>query len=153
MTPQDFYDMLRRTYATSVPHVGELGIELIRVDGRAVEARLPSKPEFLGDVEHQLIHTGVVTTLIDSICGLALIAHIGKPTRIATLDLRVDYLRPSRPGKDLNCRAECYRLTEQIAFLRAEVWQNDPATPVASGMGAFMRTARPGEDGRLSGLI
>ena len=152
MSNQPFYDILRRSYATSVPHVGELGIELTRIDGEAAEARLPCKPEFLGDVERQLIHTGVITTLIDSICGIALLAHIGKPTRVATLDLRVDYLRPSRPGKDLICRAECYRLTEQIAFMRASVWQDDPATPVASCLAAFMRTGRPGEKSERSGL-
>ena len=152
MSNENFYNTLLRGYAISVPHVGELGIELTRLDGEAAEARLPCRPEFLGDVENQLIHTGVVTTLIDSICGIALLAHIGKPTRIATLDLRVDYLRPSRPGKDLWCRAECYRLTEQIAFLRASVWQNDPAAPVASCLAAFMRTGRPGESSQRSGL-
>jgi len=152
MSNDHFYNALRRSYATSVPHVGELGIELIRVDGEAAEARLPCRPEFLGDIEHQLIHTGVVTTLIDSICGVALLAHIGKPMRIATLDLRVDYLRPSRPGKDLVCRAECYRLTGQIAFLRASVWQDDAAAPVASSLGAFMLTSRPGEKDHRSGL-
>ena len=152
MSNDHFYNTLRRNYATSVPHVGELGIQLIRVDGEAAEARLACRPEFLGDIEHQLIHTGVVTTLIDSICGLALLAHIGEPMRIATLDLRVDYLRPSRPGTDLVCRAECYRRTGQIAFLRASVWQDDPAAPVAASMGAFMFTSRPGEKDHRSGL-
>lgn len=152
MSPQQFYDTLLRSYAISVPHVGELGIVMTRLDGQAAEARLPCRPEFLGDVENQLIHTGVVTTLIDSICGIALLAHIGRPTRIATLDLRVDYLRPTRPGKDLHCRAECYRNTEQIAFLRASVWQDDPAAPVASSLATFMRTARPGESSARSGL-
>jgi uncharacterized protein (TIGR00369 family) len=138
---QAFHDILRASYQKVVPHVGELGITLSRVDAEAVEGMLPYRPEFLGDVERQLIHTGVITTLIDSICGVALLAHLGKPGRIVTLDLRVDYLRASRPGKTLVCRAECYRLTEQIAFLRASVWQDDPAEPVANGLGAFMRVA------------
>ena len=146
----DFHEALRLSYSTAVPHVRDLGIELTRVDTKAAEARLPYKPELLGDAERQLIHTGVITSLIDSICGLALLAHIGRPTRIATLDLRVDYLRPSRPGADLVCRAECYRLTEQIAFLRASVWQDDPEQPVASSLGTFMRT---GGDPSASGVL
>jgi len=144
MSDEAFYAALRHTYLTTVPQVGELGIELIRVDGAAAEARLPCKPEFLGDTERQLIHTGVVSTLVDSVAGLALLAHIAKRIRIATLDLRIDYLRPSRPGKDLICRAECYRLTGQIAFMRATVWQDDPAAPVAYSLGAFMVTMVPG---------
>ncbi len=152
MSTEPFYQALRRGFASSVPHVRELGIELIRVDAAGAEGRLPYRPEFLGDAEHGLIHTGVVTTLIDSICGLALIGHIGEATRIATLDLRVDYLRPSRPGKALLCHAKCYRLTQQIAFLRASVWQDDPSEPVATSQGAFMRTGRPGDPPQLSGL-
>ncbi len=152
MSTEHFYQALSRGFATSVPHVKELGIELTHVEAAYSEGRLPYRPEFLGDAEHQLIHTGVVTTLIDSVCGVALIAHLGLPTRIATLDLRVDYLRPSRPGKDLVCRAECYRSTEQIAFLRATVWQDDPQQPVATSMGAFMRTGRPGDPAQKSGL-
>ena len=136
---QKFFDLLRASYRSAVPHVGELGIELTRVGADGVEGILPYRPEFLGDTERGLIHTGVITTLIDSICGVALLAHIGQPGRVATLDLRVDYLRPSRPGKTLVCRAECYRLTGQIAFLRASVWQDDPAEPVASCLAAFMR--------------
>ncbi len=152
MSTEHFYNALRRGFATSVPHVNEVGVVLSHADAQSAEGRLPYRPEFLGDAEHQLIHTGVVTTLIDSVCGVALIAHIGLPTRIATLDLRVDYLRPSRPGKDLVCRAECYRLTGQIAFLRATVWQDDPAQPVASSLGAFMRTGKPGDPVQRSGL-
>ena len=152
MSNDHFYQTVMRGYGRSVPHVRELGIELTRLDALCAEGRLPYRPEFLGDAEHHLIHTGVITALIDSLCGVALIAHIGKPTRIATLDLRVDYLRASRPGKDLVCHAECYRMTEQIAFLRASVWQDAPATPVATSMGAFMRTGRPGEPAQKSGL-
>lgn len=152
MSTEHFYNTLRRGFASSVPHVKELGIELTHADAAGAEGRLPYRPEFLGDAERQLIHTGVITTLIDSVCGVALIAHLGLPTRIATLDLRVDYLRPSRPGRDLLCRAECYRNTEQIAFLRASVWQDDPAQPVAASLAAFMRTARPGEPAQKSGL-
>jgi uncharacterized protein (TIGR00369 family) len=152
MSNQAFYDGLCSGYATAVPHVRELGIDMTRADAQCAEGRLPSRPEFLGDAERELIHTGVITTFIDSICGVALIAHIGSATRIATLDLRVDYLRASRPHQDLVCRAECYRLTGQIAFLRASVWQDDPAAPVATCQAAFMRTARPGEPAQKSGL-
>jgi uncharacterized protein (TIGR00369 family) len=101
--------------------------------------RMPCRPEFLGDVERGVIHTGVVTTLIDSACGAAVLAHLGTPERIATLDLRVDYLRPSRMHAELVCRAECFRTTPQIVFVRAEVWQDDSSQPVAVAQAAFMR--------------
>src|SRR5687768_11924548 len=101
--------------------------------------RMPCRPEFLGDMERAAIHTGAVTTLIDSACGVAVLAHLGTPEPIATLDLRVDYLRASRMHADLVCRAVCFRTTPQIVFVRAEVWQDDPSQPVAVGQAAFMR--------------
>ncbi|MDR3416562.1 MAG: PaaI family thioesterase [Nevskia sp.] len=153
MSAQIFYDALRKGFGPSVPHSRDLGIELTRIDGEGAEGRLPYRPEFLGDTERGLIHTGVVTTLIDSLCGVALLAHIGCPARVATLDLRVDYLRPSRPGPDLRCRAECYRLTGQIAFLRASVWQEDPAAPVAAALAAFMRTGHGAHKAGLEGVL
>lgn len=121
-----------------IPHARDLGMEVISASAERTEVRLPFRPEFLGDTERQLIHPGVVTTLIDSTCGVGLMARLGRPVTIATLDLRVDYLRPSRPGIGLICSAECYRLTGQIAFMRATVWQDDPATPVAASVSTFM---------------
>ena len=51
---------------------------------------------------------------------------------IATLDLRIDYLKPATIGEDLFARAECYRLTRQIAFVRSVAYQRDPQQPVVA---------------------
>ncbi len=135
-----FLDHLRDSFATVIPHTMEIGMLAVSVSPEGAVARLPFRPYFVGDPERGLIHTAVITTLIDSTCGLALFARLGTAESIATLDLRVDYLRASRPPGELWCRAECYRLTDQIAFLRASVWQHDEAEPVATAMAAFMRT-------------
>src|SRR5262245_42388165 len=116
-------------------------MQVTEIETTHAEMRLPVREEFLADVERGVIHTGVVTSLIDSVCGLAMLAHLGTLERIATLDLRVDYLRPSRLHHDLVCRAECYRSTQVIAFMRATVWQDDRAQPVAVCQAAFMRAA------------
>lgn len=142
-----FLQRLGENFPRLIPHAGALGIRITRIDAAAVEARLPFRAEFLGDAERGIIHTGIVTTLIDSACGVALLAHLGNPEKIATLDLRVDYLRPSLPGAELVCRAECYRLSAQIAFLRASVWQFDEAAPVAASLATFMRSGS--DKGRL----
>ena len=137
-----FMRHLAEKFSDVIPHSRALGVRLVQVEPERARARLPLRPEFIGDPQRQLIHTGVVTTLIDNICGLAVSARIGAPSSIATLDLRVDYLRPSLPPADLICEASCYRLTEQIAFVRARVWQDDPEAPVAEALATFMRGAR-----------
>ncbi|WP_205700932.1 PaaI family thioesterase [Jeongeupia sp. USM3] len=58
---------------------------------------------------------------------------------IATLDLRIDYLRPAKPDAPIFCTAECYRLTEHIAFTRATAFQDDIAKPVAYAVATFAR--------------
>lgn len=44
---------------------------------------------------------------------------VAKPVPIATLDLRIDYLKPASPGQKLYARADCFKLTRNVAFTRA----------------------------------
>ena len=144
MSDSPFVRGLVKGYPAAVPHSGALGMRITQLESTHAEMRLPFREDFLGDAERGLIHTGVVTSLIDSACGVAVLAHLESPERIATLDLRVDYLRASRRGAELICRAECYRSTALIVFVRAQAWQDDPAQPVAVGLATFMRAAPKG---------
>jgi uncharacterized protein (TIGR00369 family) len=139
MPDSSFLRGLAERYPTAVPHCHALGMRITQLESTHAEMRMACRPEFLGDIERGVIHTGVVTSLIDSACGVAVLAHLGVMERIATLDLRVDYLRASRPDAELVCRAECFRSTPQIMFVRAHVWQDDPSQPVAVSQAAFMR--------------
>ena len=60
---------------------------------------------------------------------------------IATLDLRVDYMRAAIPGRDLIAEARCYRLTRSIGFVRAWAFEDDPADPVAAAQSAYVISA------------
>ena len=59
---------------------------------------------------------GLVTALLDHAGGLAVWVALDRFEPIATLDLRVDYMRPARPRVDLLAEARCYRLTRTIGF-------------------------------------
>jgi acyl-coenzyme A thioesterase PaaI-like protein len=63
---------------------------------------------------------------------------------IATIDLRVDYLRAAEPGRELFARAECYKLGHNVAFVRASAWDEDERDPFASCLGTFMVGANSG---------
>ena len=63
---------------------------------------------------------------------------------IATLDLRIDYLRAAEPGRDVVCHATCYKRTRNVAFTRAIAYHDDPADPIASSVGTFMLSTKPG---------
>jgi uncharacterized protein (TIGR00369 family) len=125
-----------------IPHMRECGLSLVRGSPEGVELRMPFREEWVGDPIRGVLHTGPITVLVDSACGLAVLAATPVPETIATLDLRMDYLRPAMRDKDLYCRAECFRLTSHIAFVRASVWQDDPGQPVAISQSAFMRSSQ-----------
>jgi acyl-coenzyme A thioesterase PaaI-like protein len=58
----------------------------------------------------------------------------------ATLDLRVDYLRPAQAGRTVIGRGECYGVTRSIAFVRGTAHDGDAGDPVAHVTGTFMFT-------------
>lgn len=141
MPQKGFYEAVAASFAQAIPHSRECGVHVDQLDQTGARASLPYRNEWLGDSERRLIHTGVITTLVDTVSGLAAFAGIGEFEPIATLDLRMDYLRPALPDKTLHCRAECYRLTRSIAFVRAWVWQDREQEPVAVSQSAFMRSS------------
>ena len=125
------------------PQGRALGLELVSVTPELV-LKVPYKPELVGDPETGVIAGGVVTTLLDFACGWATALALKEPTSIATLDLRIDYMRPSRPGLDIHATAYCYKLTRSVAFLRGVAYDEDPSDPVAAAQAAFMLDSNAG---------
>lgn len=114
-----------------------LGLSLESCTRERTVLRLPWHERLVGDPTTRVLHGGVITTLIDSACGFALMSHLEKLADIATLDLRIDYLQPAVPDQDVLAGAEVYKLTSSIAFLRASAYQTD-GDPIANAVATFM---------------
>ncbi len=146
-------DALNRKYVERAPHMLDTGMRITAVSPDRGSMSMPARPDWVGDPGRQVLHPGVLTVLADSACGLAVGAALPQRVPYATLDLRMDYLRPAGPGHALHCEAHCYRLTRSVAFVRAEVWQADRAQPIATAQATFMLSTpagtprpRPGAD-------
>jgi uncharacterized protein (TIGR00369 family) len=140
--PSDTFKMLSAFNDVS-PQARALGIEATQFDSDVAILKIPYRLELVGDPDTGVIAGGVVTTLLDHACGQAVMAALAKPTVIATLDLRIDYMRPAEPGLDIVCRAHCYKLTRSVAFVRATAYDHNPDDPVATAQAAFMLNASP----------
>jgi uncharacterized protein (TIGR00369 family) len=105
--------------------------------------RLPYAPQLVGHPETGTLHGGAVTALLDSASGVAVFMKMMQPTRIATLDLRIDYMGPAKNGRDVLARAECYKLTRNVAFVRGVAYHDEPSDPIAASSATFMIFSDP----------
>lgn len=121
-----------------LPHSREIGMRLHRSAGGVALLSVPYDDRLVGDPETGVLHGGVITALLDTACGSAVMSMPAKLRATATLDLRIDYMRPASIGETVFARAECYRMTRSIGFARAVAYHADPADPIASAAGAFM---------------
>ena len=126
------------------PHGRALGIELVSMEPEIVTLKTPYRPELVGDPDTGVLAGGVVTALLDHACGQSVWAASYTDGSIATLDLRIDYMRGAEPGHDLFARAHCYKLTRSVAFVRAVAYEHSPEDPVATAQAAFMLDANAG---------
>lgn len=143
--PSDAVKLLVASMNQGSPQAMALGIETLEVGGGRSLLRVPYKPEMVGDPETGVIAGGVVTTLLDHACGQAVFAALKEWTSIATLDLRIDYMRPAEPHQPLFAAAHCYKVGRQVAFVRATAYDRSADDPVATAQAAFMLNASAGK--------
>lgn len=126
-----------RQFIETIPHSKALGMQvLVLADGLA-EISMPYDARFVGDPETGVIHGGAVSALMDTCGGAAVMSHPKSPAGTATINLRIDYMRPATPGHRITAKAECYHITRSVAFVRATAFDEDPDRPVATATGAF----------------
>lgn len=121
-------------------HTKDLGLRLIAYGDNWAELAFDYAPRLASSAETGILASGPIVSLIDTASGMAIIARNGEMQSMATLDLRVDYMRAAVPGRSMHARATCYRVARNIAFVRCEAHDGDPDDLVATAMGSFYFT-------------
>lgn len=134
------FDLLRDNASrimSEVPWANALGFELTGVEKRRAFARVAWREDLVGDPDSGVIHGGVLTALLDNLCGVSVSMALEEPKSMATLDLRIDYMRPAEKGRDILAEAECYHLTRNVAFTHAWAYHDSREKVIATAAGAF----------------
>ena len=125
-------------FSDTIPHNRALGLKVVAVRRGFASMRLDWREELVGNPETGVLAGGPLTAMLDGCCGMSVATMLTEPAPFATLDLRIDYVRPAAPGQAVIAEAECYRITRSVAFTRAFAHQGDAKDPVAAAAGTFM---------------
>ncbi|MFM7504980.1 MAG: thioesterase family protein [Rubrivivax sp.] len=126
-----------------------LGLRVLSVRPGDVRARIAMRPDLVGHFAYGRLHGGVISAVLDSMGGLALMAGIAERhphdnalqvmhrfARMGTIDLRVDFLRPGL-GQHFVATAEVTRLGGRIASTQMRL-VNDGGALLATGAAAYV---------------
>lgn len=120
------------------PFHEDLGIRYAEHGENWASLELVYHPSLDGYGEPGVISGGAVFTLMDASSGMAVALAHKQVTPMATVDLRLDYLRPPLAGRNIRSRVECYRLTRRFGFTRGVAYNDDPSHPIAHASGIFI---------------
>ena len=120
-----------------IPFNRHLGIRVEQAENGFARLFLPYRPEFTGDSRRPALHGGILSTLIDTCGGIAVWSCCRLQDRIATIDLRVDYLRPA-PQADLLAEARVRLLGNRVGNVQTSVFtRKSPDKIIAEGRAVY----------------
>lgn len=127
-------------FLNGVKHSKLLGMTLEEINEEGLVVRLPYSDKIVGNPETGVIHGGAITSLMDQACGLAVAQAMSPDFDITpTIDLRIDYMKPAEPHRDVFAYVTAYRKTRSVVFARGVAYQDNRDDPIAHCVANFMR--------------
>lgn len=127
-------------FGKAVLQANALNLQILHATRTQLVMELPYSNQLVGNPETGTLHGGCIITLMDSCCGLTARNALFTEEICPTLDLRIDYLRTPKINNSVYAKAECYRITEHIVFLRCNAYQDDKV--IATCTANFMRLGK-----------
>jgi uncharacterized protein (TIGR00369 family) len=140
--------IIRESFVERMPFNRILGIDVLSLHHDRPELRFDMRPDLVGNYVRNILHGGVISSVLDVTGGLVAFLGVqqklrGKPveevlerfSRIGTIDLRIDYLRPGL-GAWFVARGFPLRTGNKVAVTRMEL-VNDRDELIAVGTAAY----------------
>ena len=138
----ELYELIEVIFAQRIPFNRLLGLEIESVEKSRATLRFEMREELVGNYMRRILHGGVTSATLDAAAGLVVYLSCVESMEnesteeklkrfysIATIDMRVDYLRPAE-GEHFLVSAELLRAGNRIALARAEL-RNDRSALLA----------------------
>ena len=130
------------------PFIDHLGVTFESLDGDDICLKLAMRHEVSLDLAGSALHGGAISALMDIIGGSVIAWRIKKEieglpleeqarrmSRISTINLRIDYLRPGK-GKMFTVTGSVLRSGRKVAVTRMEL-HNEEQLLIAVGTGTY----------------
>lgn len=146
---KNILSILKEVYETHMPFNRLLGIKILYLGFDKVSVRIDMKEEFVGNFTKNILHGGVISSLLDLTSGLA--ASMGvinqldtidqneiikRFAKMGTIDLRVDYLTIGK-GEYFTATAYNLRAGNKITSVRSELHNNEDVL-IAAGTASYI---------------
>lgn len=114
-----------------------LNVKVVEIRDGFCKMRWPYREEVIGNFVNRNWHGGIIAAALDAVGGAVGMATLtSAEERLATIDLRVDYLRSTRPT-DLVVTAQLTRSGNRIVSTDMEAWQEEEQKLVAKGRAMY----------------
>jgi len=149
MNREAMYQQITDTWNNNMPFNKLLGLEITRFNAQSSEVRFAWSDNLIGNPMQKILHGGVTASALDLAGGTVAAANIIEQlsnitpevikqslSKIGTIDLRTDFLRPGR-GEEFIVTAHIIRSGSKVAVARMEM-HNELGEHIAFGTGTYM---------------
>ncbi|WP_455815596.1 thioesterase family protein [Pseudomonas graminis] len=141
--------LIGEIFVYHMPFNRALGLALDRLESDYAEISLANQTMLVGNAAQKILHGGVIASVLDVAAGLVCVTsaltrqdHISEEelrqrlSRMGTIDLRVDYLRPGR-GERFIASSSLLRGGNKVSVARVEL-HNDVGVHIASATATYL---------------
>jgi len=145
----EFVSAVNEMFSEKIPFNRVLGLKVESISYEGVRVSFQMRDELLGHYKRGMLHGGVISSVIDVTGGLSafmslqqkiadetLDARLERFSRVSTIDVRVDFLRPGL-GRWFVAKAYVLRTGKKIAVTRVEL-HNEHDELIAVGTGSYV---------------
>ncbi len=149
LASEELLEIVRDIYENRIPFDRILGMKVESLTMEKAVVRFDMRAELVGNYVTGSLHGGVISGVLDALGGMTASTGVvrrmaGRPveeiagalTRMGTIDLRIDYLRPGK-GARFSATGTIMRTGKKVAVTRMEL-ENDEGVLIAVGTGTYL---------------